>query len=60
MGKLCEKHGIHKGGEGGEYETLVTDGPIFKKKIVIKKSRIEWDGVRGSYIIEDAELVDKN
>ncbi len=58
--KLCEKHGIHKGGEGGEYESLVIDGPIFKKKMVIKKSRIEWDGVRGTYIIEDAELVDKN
>ena len=33
--KLHDKFGIHIGGEGGEIETFVTDGPIFKKKIEI-------------------------
>lgn len=58
--KISVKHGLHKGGEGGEYETFVLDGPIFKKKIAILKSHKQWDGVRGVYIIEDAKLEDKN
>jgi len=57
--KLSKKYGIHKGGEGGEYETFVLDGPIFKKKIKILKARKEWDGVRGAYVIEEAKLVEK-
>ncbi len=57
--KVSRKYGIHKGGEGGEYETFVLDGPIFKKKIKILKARKEWDGVRGVYVIENAELVEK-
>ncbi len=58
--KLSRKYGIHKGGEGGEYESFVLDGPIFKKKIKIIQAQKEWDGVRGVYVIENAELVDKN
>ena len=30
--KLSKKYGFNVSGEGGEFETLVTDGPIFKKK----------------------------
>ncbi|MEM5871442.1 MAG: TIGR00289 family protein [Candidatus Aenigmatarchaeota archaeon] len=57
--KLQEKKGIHIGGEGGEYETFVLDGPIFKKRIKIIEAHKEWDGARGFYIIDKAELVDK-
>lgn len=58
--KLSFKHGIHKGGEGGEYETFVLDGPIFRKRIEIRKAKKEWDGMRGAYHIEEAVLVEKN
>lgn len=58
--KVSRKYGIHKGGEGGEYESFVLDGPIFNKRVEIIKARKEWDGVRGVYIIEEAKLVDKN
>ena len=58
--RLSRKYGIHKGFEGGEAETFVLDGPIFNKRVEILKARKEWDGVRGSYIIEKARLVDKN
>lgn len=34
--------------EGGEGETFVADGLFFKKRIKIKKWKIDWDGVRGS------------
>jgi ABC transporter with metal-binding/Fe-S-binding domain ATP-binding protein len=57
--KLNEKYGVHMGGEGGEYESFVLDAPIFKKKIRIISAHKEWDGARGAYIIDSAELVDK-
>ncbi|MEM5792952.1 MAG: TIGR00289 family protein [Candidatus Aenigmatarchaeota archaeon] len=41
--ELEEKYGINLVGEGGDYETLVLDGPIFKKKIIIEDSEIIWD-----------------
>jgi len=58
--KLSDKFGIDTGGEGGEYETLVVDGPIFRKRIEILKSSKKWDGVRGELIIGKVELVEKN
>lgn len=36
--RLHVEHGINECGEGGEYETLVLDCPLFKKRIVIDKS----------------------
>jgi len=57
--KLNKKFGVDVGGEGGEYETFVLDGPIFKKTIEIIKSMKVWDGVRGELIIEKVNLIDK-
>jgi len=57
--KLNEKHGVHMGGEGGEYESFVLDAPMMKKKIRILRAHKEWDGARGFYIIDEAELVGK-
>jgi len=54
--KLSKKFGIDIGGEGGEYETFVTNGPIFKKKIVIKDSEKAWDGLRGQLLIKETEF----
>jgi diphthamide synthase (EF-2-diphthine--ammonia ligase) len=52
-------HKINPAGEGGEIETTVLDAPIFKKKIVVKKSKIDYANYSGTFIILDAELVDK-
>jgi ABC transporter with metal-binding/Fe-S-binding domain ATP-binding protein len=57
--KLSDKHGVHMGGEGGEYESFVLDGPIFRKRIRILKAHKEWDGARGALVIDEAELVSK-
>ena len=57
--KVRKKHRIDIGGEGGEYETFVVDGPIFKKRLEILKARRVWDGVRGQFVIEDLRLADK-
>lgn len=41
--ELNEKYGISLVGEGGEYESLVVDGPIFKGRIKILQSKRVWD-----------------
>ncbi|MGL6299207.1 MAG: TIGR00289 family protein [Methanobacteriaceae archaeon] len=46
--------------EGGEAETLVINGPIFKKKIEILDSEIIWNKDSGFYNIKKAILKDKN
>lgn len=57
--KLRDKYGMHISGEGGEYETLVLDGPMFKKKIVIQKAENLWKGDSGVYVIKKAKLASK-
>ncbi|MGZ7210290.1 MAG: diphthine--ammonia ligase [Methanobacterium sp.] len=56
---LNKKYGIHMAFEGGEAETLVLDGPIFKKRIKIVESETIWDRDSGYFLIKDAVLVDK-
>jgi len=41
--KIKSKYGLNIVFEGGEGETLVVDGPIFKKKIDIVESSVVWD-----------------
>lgn len=58
---LSKKIGLNIAGEGGEFESLVLDCPLFKKRIDIKESRIEMEGeCCGRFNISKAELVSKN
>jgi predicted ATP pyrophosphatase (TIGR00289 family) len=41
--ELNRKYKINLVGEGGEFETLCLDGPIFKKNLEITDSEIIWD-----------------
>jgi ABC transporter with metal-binding/Fe-S-binding domain ATP-binding protein len=52
---LNEEYGVHILGEGGEFETLVTDGPHMDRPIRLEYET-EWDGTRGSVRITDAWL----
>lgn len=56
---LNKKYGVHIAGEGGEYETFVTDAPIFKKKLKIEKSRKIIENLNGVLVIESIILEDK-
>ena len=47
-------------GEFGEYHTIVLDCPIYKKKIVVEKSKSTWKGSKGFYKIKKATLQPKN
>ena len=57
--KLNRKFGVDIGGEGGEYETLVLDCPLFKKRINVTGSEKSWDGVRGVLNIKRVEFEEK-
>lgn len=57
---LHDKYGFHLAFEGGEAETLVLNGPIFKKKLNILKYRKVWNRDNGYIVIEDAVLEDKD
>jgi len=52
---LNDEYGVHLLGEGGEFETLVTDGPHMERPIEIEYET-EFDGTRGSLRITDARL----
>ncbi len=55
LAELNEEYGVHVLGEGGEFETIVTDGPHMDRPIELEGSA-EFDGVRGTLRIEDAWL----
>ena len=55
--QLNEKIGFNIAGEGGEFESLMIDGPIFNKKIQIEDFEIEEDGIVATLIIKKAKLV---
>lgn len=52
---LHDEYGVHPLGEGGEFETLVTDAPHMARPIKLDYDT-EWDGVRGRLRITDAVL----
>ncbi|WP_265109943.1 diphthine--ammonia ligase [Halosolutus halophilus] len=53
--ELHREYGVHLLGEGGEYETIVTDGPHMSRPIAIAFER-EWYGTWGRVRITDARL----
>ena len=53
------KYGITLTGEGGELETLVTDAPYFKKKLVILQSESVYANYNGRYSVQKAEVREK-
>ena len=57
--ELQGRYGISPSGEGGEIETTVLDATMFKQKIEILGSAVEWRGDSGVYIIKEARLVPK-
>ncbi|MGZ5472192.1 MAG: Dph6-related ATP pyrophosphatase, partial [Nitrososphaeraceae archaeon] len=57
--KLNRKYGFNISFEGGEAETIVLDCPIFRKRLEILTSKIQWDGQRGIVEISEIVLLDK-
>ena len=57
LAALNEEYGVHILGEGGEFETLVTDGPHMFRPIELTYETV-WDGTRGHIRVTDAGLGD--
>ena len=53
-----KRFGINVAGEGGEFETLVLDGPIFTKRLVIDETEKEWRRDCGVLQVKRAHLQD--
>jgi asparagine synthase (glutamine-hydrolysing) len=59
LSTLHESCYVCTGGEGGEFETLVLDSPLFSKQLKILDAEPIWDGLAGVYNIKSAILVEK-
>jgi len=57
--KMHYKHKINIAGEGGEFETLVLDCPLFKKRLAIDDASKEWRRDNGILLVKKAHLIDK-
>ncbi|SFR46442.1 diphthine--ammonia ligase [Halogeometricum limi] len=53
--ELNEQYGVHVLGEGGEFETFVTDAPHMSRPIELEYETV-WEGTRGHVEITDARL----
>jgi len=52
--------GLNIAGEGGEFESLVLDGPLFKKRLVVEESEIvEEDAHTARLVVRAAKLLAK-
>jgi diphthine-ammonia ligase len=58
--QLQREYGVSPSGEGGEIETTVLDAPLFKKRVEMVDSAVDWRGNCGVFIIKKARLVPKN
>ncbi len=56
---LQKRYQINPSGEGGELETFVLDGPIFKKRLEVIRAEQRYANYSGQYIIHELGLVDK-
>lgn len=59
LDKLALKNRMNIAGEGGEFESLVLDGPNFSKYLNILEAERVWEGMSGHYRIDRAEIVDE-
>ncbi len=56
---LKERYGINITGEGGEYESLVLDAPLYRKRLEIIEGEKKFDGMSGIFEVKRVKLVDK-
>jgi len=52
---LNDEYGVHVLGEGGEFETVVVDGPHMDRRISLEYDTV-WEGTRGYLDVTNAEL----
>jgi predicted ATP pyrophosphatase (TIGR00289 family) len=58
--ELHEEFQISLVGEGGEYESLVLDAPIFKKRLEVVEAEVNYEANSGVFAIKKVKLVNKD
>ena len=56
---LHARYGLHEGGEGGEYESLVLDAPCYQKRIDVTRAQTDWRRDGGAWVVQEARLAPK-
>jgi ABC transporter with metal-binding/Fe-S-binding domain ATP-binding protein len=56
---LAERYKFNLSGEGGEFETLVLDCPLFSKKLRITEGKVVWERNSGYYIVTKIRVLNK-
>lgn len=51
--ELAKTHGVHPGGEGGEYETLVLDAPLFSQRLCVSDADVSFHRDHGRWRVTD-------
>lgn len=57
--RLQTTRAVHPAGEGGEFETLVLDGPLFHQRVEVLRAEPRWSGIAGNWRVHEAALVSK-
>ncbi len=57
--RASEKYGFNATGEGGDFETFVLDGPLYRKRLSIASAEKRWLGDRGMLLINSMEFAEK-
>lgn len=57
---LADRYGFDVAGEGGELETFVLDGPMFKRRVRLLGARAFWHRDSGHLMVTGAYLADKS
>jgi uncharacterized protein (TIGR00290 family) len=56
---LRKKYGISVIGEGGEFESLTTDSPMFSRPLSILDSKTEWKNGSGTLFVKKVSLSER-
>ncbi len=57
---LEKKFGVSVAGEGGEWESIVVNCPIFEKRLEILSAENVWEGNSGKYIVKSWKISGKS
>lgn len=58
--RLARTKRLNPAGEGGEYETFVSDAPLFSSRIDVRAGHAEQGRDHGTWVIDDAVVRPKN
>ena len=57
--RASAEHRFNVAGEGGEYETLVTDGPLFSERIRIEAYHVVTGETSSYFVVDEAQLASR-